>query len=90
MKFTDVSTIVAKDLNNIGLVCDALFTDFDNDGWQDDGERKYGRDQLDVASYLVCRRTRCRAFLGHLRKEAWLAAGPSEATATQAIVDVLP
>ncbi len=35
VKFTDVSTKVAKDLNNIGLVCDALFTDFDNDGWQD-------------------------------------------------------
>ncbi|NRF39566.1 FG-GAP-like repeat-containing protein [Pedobacter foliorum] len=35
VKFTDVSTVVAKDLNNIGLVCDALFTDFDNDGWQD-------------------------------------------------------
>ena len=26
---------VAKDLNNAGLVCDALFTDFDNDGWPD-------------------------------------------------------
>ena len=26
---------VAKDLNNIGLVCDALFTDFDNDGCPD-------------------------------------------------------
>jgi hypothetical protein len=35
VKFTDVSAMVAKDLNNIGLVCDALFTDFDNDGWQD-------------------------------------------------------
>ncbi|WP_214227881.1 FG-GAP-like repeat-containing protein [Pedobacter sp. B4-66] len=35
VKFTDVSAMIAKDLNNIGLVCDALFTDFDNDGWQD-------------------------------------------------------
>lgn len=34
-KFTDVSTTVAKDLSNIGLVCDAVFTDFDNDGWED-------------------------------------------------------
>ncbi|MEO6930845.1 MAG: VCBS repeat-containing protein, partial [Chitinophagaceae bacterium] len=30
-KFTDVTSTVAKDLNNIGMVCDALFTDFDND-----------------------------------------------------------
>jgi hypothetical protein len=35
VKFTDVSGEVAKDLNKIGLVCDALFTDFDNDGWPD-------------------------------------------------------
>jgi hypothetical protein len=35
LKFTDVTTQVAKDLNNIGLVCDAMFTDFDNDGWPD-------------------------------------------------------
>ena len=35
IKFTDVTNQVAKDLNNIGLVCDALFTDFDNDGWPD-------------------------------------------------------
>ena len=34
-KFTDVTKTVAKDLINIGLVCDAIFTDFDNDGWQD-------------------------------------------------------
>jgi len=26
---------VAKDLINIGMVCDALWTDFDNDGWED-------------------------------------------------------
>jgi hypothetical protein len=35
IKFTDVSNEVAKDLKNIGLVCDAIFTDFDNDGWPD-------------------------------------------------------
>ncbi|MCE2676265.1 MAG: FG-GAP-like repeat-containing protein [Sediminibacterium sp.] len=35
VKYTDVTKTVAKDLNNIGLVCDALFTDFDNDGWPD-------------------------------------------------------
>jgi hypothetical protein len=35
IKFTDVTTEIAGDLINIGLVCDALFTDFDNDGWPD-------------------------------------------------------
>lgn len=35
IKFTDVTNEVAKDLQNIGLVCDAVFTDFDNDGWPD-------------------------------------------------------
>ena len=35
IKFTDVTDMVAPALKNIGLVCDALFTDFDNDGWQD-------------------------------------------------------
>lgn len=35
IRFTDVTGQVAKDLNNIGLVCDALFTDFNNDGWPD-------------------------------------------------------
>jgi hypothetical protein len=35
IKFTDVTTTVAKELTNIGLVCDAVFTDFDNDGWPD-------------------------------------------------------
>ncbi|MEO5910296.1 MAG: VCBS repeat-containing protein [Pelobium sp.] len=34
-KFTDVTAQVAPALNKIGLVCDALFTDFDNDGWAD-------------------------------------------------------
>jgi len=35
IKFTDVGASVAPALNNIGLVCDALFTDFNNDGWPD-------------------------------------------------------
>ena len=35
IKFTDVTSAVAKDLVKIGLVCDAVFTDFDNDGWPD-------------------------------------------------------
>jgi hypothetical protein len=35
IKFTDVTNEVAKDLINIGLVTDALFTDFNNDGWMD-------------------------------------------------------
>lgn len=35
IKFTNVTSAVAKDLINIGLVCDAVWTDFDNDGWQD-------------------------------------------------------
>ena len=30
-KFTDVTAEVAPDLKNIGMVCDALFTDFDDD-----------------------------------------------------------
>ncbi len=35
VKFTDVTDAVAPDLKNIGMVCDALFTDYDNDGWPD-------------------------------------------------------
>lgn len=35
IKFTDVTASVAPMLNNIGLTCDALWTDFDNDGWTD-------------------------------------------------------
>jgi hypothetical protein len=35
IKFTDVTATVAKDLKNAGMVCDAIFTDFDNDGWPD-------------------------------------------------------
>ncbi len=35
VKFTDVTADVAKGLQNIGMVCDALWTDFDNDGLTD-------------------------------------------------------
>lgn len=35
IKFTDVTNEVAPGLKNIGLTCDALWTDFDNDGWTD-------------------------------------------------------
>jgi hypothetical protein len=35
VKFTDVTTSVAPSLNKLGMVCDALWTDFDNDGWSD-------------------------------------------------------
>jgi hypothetical protein len=35
IKFTDVTSQVAGKLLNIGMVCDALWTDFDNDGWID-------------------------------------------------------
>ncbi len=35
IKFTDVTKTVAPDLINLGLACDALWTDFDNDGWED-------------------------------------------------------
>ena len=35
VKFSDVTDEVAPALKNIGLVCDALFTDFNNDGWPD-------------------------------------------------------
>jgi hypothetical protein len=35
IKFTDVTAQVAPVLKNVGMVCDALFTDFDNDGWPD-------------------------------------------------------
>jgi len=35
VKFTDVTEEVAPALKNIGMVSDALFTDFDNDGWPD-------------------------------------------------------
>jgi len=32
IKFTDVTTSVCKALQNMGMVCDAVWTDFDNDG----------------------------------------------------------
>jgi len=35
IKFTDVTASVAPSLINVGLTCDAIWTDFDNDGWQD-------------------------------------------------------
>jgi hypothetical protein len=35
IKFTDVTADVAKDLQNLGMVCDAVWTDFDDDGWND-------------------------------------------------------
>jgi hypothetical protein len=35
VKFTDVTATVAPALLNIGMVCDAVWTDFDNDGWPD-------------------------------------------------------
>jgi hypothetical protein len=35
VKFTDVTATAAPALLNIGMVCDAIWTDFDNDGWQD-------------------------------------------------------
>ncbi len=35
VKFTDVTSTVAPMLKNIGLVTDAIWTDFNNDGWPD-------------------------------------------------------
>ncbi|WP_430900739.1 MULTISPECIES: VCBS repeat-containing protein [unclassified Paraflavitalea] len=35
IKLTDVTSSVAADLNNAGLVCDILVTDVDKDGWDD-------------------------------------------------------
>ena len=35
IRFTDVTKQFADGLSSIGLVCDAVFTDFDNDGWLD-------------------------------------------------------
>jgi hypothetical protein len=35
VQFADVTGKVAPGLNNVGLVCDAVWTDFDNDGWND-------------------------------------------------------
>ncbi|HLZ86284.1 MAG TPA: FG-GAP-like repeat-containing protein [Puia sp.] len=35
IQFTDVTSTVAKDLVRLGMVCDAIWTDFDGDGWPD-------------------------------------------------------
>jgi hypothetical protein len=35
VKFTDVTEAVAPELKHIGMICDALFTDFDGDGQTD-------------------------------------------------------
>jgi len=35
VKFTDVTAQVAPGLQNIGLICDAVWTDYDKDGWPD-------------------------------------------------------
>ena len=35
VKFTDVTSSAAPGLGAVGLVCDALWTDYDNDGWPD-------------------------------------------------------
>jgi hypothetical protein len=35
IKFADVTNDIAKDLKTLGLVCDAIWTDYDNDGWTD-------------------------------------------------------
>jgi hypothetical protein len=35
VKFTDVTNEVAPGLINIGLTCDAVWADYDNDGWND-------------------------------------------------------
>ena len=35
IKFIDITSDVVKDLQNIGMVCDAIWTDFDSDGWTD-------------------------------------------------------
>ncbi len=35
IKFTDVTSATAPSLQNIGLICDAIPTDYNNDGWTD-------------------------------------------------------
>ncbi|MGC4037516.1 MAG: VCBS repeat-containing protein [Chitinophagaceae bacterium] len=35
IKFTDISDSLAPILKNIGMVCDAVWSDYDNDGWPD-------------------------------------------------------
>ena len=34
-KFTDVTKAIAPELQNVGMVTSAIWTDFDNDGWSD-------------------------------------------------------
>jgi enediyne biosynthesis protein E4 len=34
-KFTDITATVAPSLTSVGLTCDMLWTDYDNDGWTD-------------------------------------------------------
>ncbi|HVU84129.1 MAG TPA: VCBS repeat-containing protein, partial [Puia sp.] len=35
LQFVDVTHEVCKELENVGMVCDGLWTDFNNDGWPD-------------------------------------------------------
>lgn len=35
IRFTDITKTVAPGLDSLGLVCDALWSDYDNDGWPD-------------------------------------------------------
>lgn len=35
IKFTDVTSSVAPSLINAGMICDGIWTDFNDDGWQD-------------------------------------------------------
>lgn len=35
IKFVDATQTLAKDLINIGLICDGIWSDYDLDGWQD-------------------------------------------------------
>ena len=35
IKFVDATTSMAKDLLDVGLLCDGIWSDFDQDGWQD-------------------------------------------------------
>jgi hypothetical protein len=35
VRFTDITAEMAPGLNDIGLVCDAAWSDYDNDGWPD-------------------------------------------------------
>ncbi|HTL09231.1 MAG TPA: VCBS repeat-containing protein [Chitinophagaceae bacterium] len=35
IKFTDITATAAPGLQNIGMICDAVWSDFDKDGWKD-------------------------------------------------------